>query len=374
MSLSGGKTKSKATETTNQTQTQALTDWSRDQWEKQTGGILGMTQDFAGREFMPYTKPMVAGLGAGQQMARDMVYRDMGAGGGLLDDAAAAAKAGGAATWTPEAVMGPSEITAQQVAAPERISYRQFDAERIKQRQNPFISNVVNAAEQYANEARDRQITDNQARATAAGAYGGSRHGIADAEIRRKAAMDTASMNADLLYRGYNDAMAADERESGNLMAADQYNSQAGYGANVYNANARGAADLYNSQSGYNARMADAQRRDAAAQFASQRKFQEAGLLGNLSQQKAAQMAQQAQLLEQFGATEREIEQARLLADRAEFDREAADRLNKFMLELQVRQGILGSTPMMQTQTSSGTGTRNQSGTNFGFEGWKPFG
>jgi hypothetical protein len=120
--------------------------------------------------------------------------------------------------------------------------------------------------------------------------------------------------------------------------------------------------------------MADAQRRDAAAQFASQRKFQEAGLLGNLSQQKAAQMAQQAQLLEQFGATEREIEQARLLADRAEFDREAADRLNKFMLELQVRQGILGSTPMMQTQTSSGTGTRNQSGTNFGFEGWKPFG
>lgn len=333
MSLSGGKSKSKATETTNQTQTQALTDWSRNQWEKQTGDMLGMTQNYASTPFTPYTKPMVAGMSEGQVRARDRIFAGSGSG-GLLDDAAAAAKAGGAAEWKPEGVLGP-----------DKVNYRGFDAERIKARQNPFISQVVNSAEAYANEARDRQLMDNQARATRSGAFGGSRHGIADAELRRKAAMDMASMNADLLYRGYNDAMAADERESGNMMAAEQYNSQAGYGA----------------------RMADAQRRDQAAQFAAQQRFQEAGLLGNLAGQRNAEWAQQANMMAQIGATEREIEQARLLADRAEFDREAADRLNKFMLELQVRQGILGSTPMLQTQNTTGTGTRTGSENNFGW-------
>jgi predicted nucleic acid-binding protein len=61
-------------------------------------------------------------------------------------------------------------------------------------------------------------------------------------------------------------------------------------------------------------------------------------------------------MLAQFGASEREIEQARLLAQRAEFDRQAAEEYRNLMLQLQTRGGILNSTPMLVNSTGKSSG------------------
>lgn len=334
MSLSGGKSKTKQSSTQNQTSTTALTDWSRDQWQSQVDGIMGASQAYTSRAYQPYTGQMVAGLSDNERRAREMVTAGSGAD-SIMGDAVNAARAGGSMTWTPESVDGP-----------ERVNYRTFDAGRVQERMNPYEQQVVAASDAYWDEQLGRRLSENQARATQSGAFGGGRHGIAEAELMRTSNMDRSQRQADLRYRGYNDAMAADERESNSIMGADTYNSQAGY----------------------QARLTDAQRRDSASQFNSNQRLQEASILGNLAGQQNAQWQQQAQMLAQFGATDREVEQARLLADRAEFDRAAADELNRLMIDLQTRGNILSSTPLMTTNTSSGnsTGTSSTSGMQFG--------
>jgi len=348
MSFSSNKTKQKAQQSSSGTSTTTVDPWSKAQFENQTSGImdtaqgiLGRTQQYTDKPFRAYGGPMVANMSAGEQQAMSMAQAGSGAG-GVLDDAVTAAKAGGSQTWTPEGVLGP-----------DKISYRGFDADRVRQRYNPYERDVVDTNAAYMDEQLARSMTDTQARAAQQGAYGGSRHGIADAELRRTSNMDKAKMMADMRYRGYSDAVAGDERETQGVFGADQYNSSAGY----------------------QARMNDAQRKDAAAQFGIGQKFQEAGILGSLAGQKNATFGQQFDMLAKAGATAREIDQAKILASRAEFDREAKDELDKLMLELQARQayqqtqqGILSSTPMGQTTTSSGTGQSSGTTTSTGFK------
>jgi hypothetical protein len=348
MSFSSNKTKQKSQQSSTGTSTTTVDPWSKAQFEDQTArmmdtsqGILGRTQQYTNKPFKAYTGPMVAGMSAGEQQALSMAQQGSGAS-GVLDDAVAAAKAGGSKTWTPEGVLGP-----------DKVSYRTFDKDRVQQRMNPYEDQVVDAAGAFYDEQLGKRMSENQARAAQSGSYGGSRHGIADAELQRTSNMDRSQMMADLRYRGWNDAVAGDERESQGVFGADQYNSSAGY----------------------QARMNDAQRKDAADQFGIQQKFQEAGILGSLAGQKDASQAQQYEMLARSGATQREIEQAQYLASRAEFDREAKDELDKLMLELQARQGvlstqagILGSTPMGNTTTSSGTGQSSGTTTTTGFK------
>jgi hypothetical protein len=94
-------------------------------------------------------------------------------------------------------------------------------------------------------------------------------------------------------------------------------------------------------------------------------------MLGDLAGRQAQLQAATVDQFARLGATEREIEQARLLAQRAEFDREAADALQRLQLELQVRGGILGQLPTLVNTTGGGTsaGTSSTKGTTLGV-GW----
>jgi hypothetical protein len=347
MSFSSNKTKQKAQQSSSGTSTTTVDPWSKAQFENQTSGImdtaqgiLGRTQQYTDKPFRAYGGPMVADMSAGEQQAMSMAQAGSGAG-GVLDDAVTAAKAGGSQTWTPEGVLGP-----------DKVDYETFDPSKLDARMNPYKDKVVAAQEAYFDEQLAKRKMANQADAASKGAWG-ARYEVGNAELDRTSNMDRNQLVADLNYRGWNDAVAGDERERNTT-----------YGARVRN-----------SDVGYQARMNDAQRKDAAAQFGIGQKFQEAGILGSLAGQKNATFGQQFDMLAKAGATAREIDQAKILASRAEFDREAKDELDKLMLELQARQayqqtqqGILASTPMGQTTTSSGTGQSSgtTSGTTFG--------
>lgn len=235
--------------------------------------MLDAVGKYTSQPFNPYTGQMVAGLGAGEQAARNMATANVGQQNGLLDSA----------------VSGVNNAMG-------------YDGTDVSRWYNPYEKDVVGATGAYFDQNLQQNLTQNNARATSAGAFGGSRHGVADAELMRSSGMDKAKMMADLRYAGYNDA--------------------------------RGAG-FQNQQAQY----------------------QGAGLLAGLAGEKQASWQRDADYMSKLGATDREIEQAKLLASRAEFDRAAKDQYDKLMLELQTRQGILGATPFTTDTNSKGSGT-----------------
>ena len=228
---------------------------------------------------------MVAGLGQGEQAARNIASANVGSTGGILDTAI-----GGVNN-----AMG-------------------YDGTDVSRWYNPYEQDVVNATGAYYDQNLQQNISQNNARATQSGAFGGSRHGVADAELMRTSGMDKSKMMADLRYKGYGDA-----RNAG----------------------------FQNQQAQY----------------------QGAGLLAGLAGEKQANWQRDADYMSKLGATDREIEQAKLLASRAEFDRQAKDEYDKLMMDLQTRQGLLAGTPMLTNTSSTGSasGTSKGSTTNFGF-------
>lgn len=341
--------KQKTKKQTEQSSSTTLNDWSKNLFETGMSDIMGTINRFnTDNPYQPYTGQMVAGLSGNEQRAREYANANLGATAGMYGQAGDAIRRGMAMDWTPESVGSTS------VEGPDRVAYRGFDAERIRARQNPYERDVVDATAAYFDEQRDRELMQNQARATRAGAFGGSRHGVADAELMRQSQMGKAGMLADLRYRGYNDAMAADERETAGMFGADTFNATGGYNARRDNAVRGDEAARFN-----------AGRQDAAAQWRAANQYQGAGMLSGLADQQQGSWMREAELMNRLGMDERQIEDARLLAERAQYDERAADQWRRMQLELQTRIGLLGATPLLTNQRSTGSSTESTSGMNF---------
>ncbi len=282
--MSFGKSKSKSSQQSSSQTT--VNPWSQQQYDTQTKGMMDAVGKYASQPFNPYTGQMVAGLGQGEQAAKDIASANVGSTGGILDTA----------------ISGVNNAMG-------------YDGTDVSRWYNPFQQEVVDATGAYFDENLQQNLSQNNARATQSGAFGGSRHGVADAELMRTSGMDRAKLLADLKYQGYGQAQ------------------QAGF---------------QNQQAQY----------------------QGAGLLSGLAGEKQANWQRDADYMSKLGATDREIEQAKLLADRAEFDRAAKDQYDKLMLELQTRQGILGATPFTTNTNATGSAT----GSNTSFSGSVGFG
>ena len=282
--MSFGKSKSKSSQQSSSQTT--VNPWSQQQYDAQTKGMMDAVGKYTSQPFNPYTGQMVAGLGQGEQAAKDIASANVGSTGGILDTA----------------ISGVNNAMG-------------YDGTDVSRWYNPFQQEVVDATGAYFDENLQQNLSQNNARATQSGAFGGSRHGVADAELMRTSGMDRAKLLADLKYQGYGQAQ------------------QAGF---------------QNQQAQY----------------------QGAGLLSGLAGEKQANWQRDADYMSKLGATDREIEQAKLLADRAEFDRAAKDQYDKLMLELQTRQGILGATPFTTNTNATGSAT----GSNTSFSGSVGFG
>lgn len=190
-----------------------------------------------------------------------------------------------------------------------------YDGTDVSRWYNPYEKDVVDATGAYFDQNLQANISQNDARATQSNAFGGSRHGVADGTMRAAAGMDKAKMMADLRYQGYNQAQ----------------------------------------QTGFQNQQAQ---------------FQGAGILSGLAGEKQANWQRDADFMSKLGATDRELEQMRMLSARAEFDRQAKDEYDKLMLDLQTRQGLLAGTPMLTNTSSTGaaSGTATGTGTESGFD------
>jgi len=78
---------------------------------------------------------------------------------------------------------------------------------------NPFIGQVFNQSLQGLDRGRQMAMNDIGAQATRAGAFGGSRHGVAEAETNRAFADATGNLSANLASQGFNTALQAGQNQ-----------------------------------------------------------------------------------------------------------------------------------------------------------------
>lgn len=72
---------------------------------------------------------------------------------------------------------------------------------------NPYMTNVIDATDAQWNNADQNSMNEVNARATAAGAFGGSRNGVATGVALGENNRNRMAMKSGLLYGGFNDAM-----------------------------------------------------------------------------------------------------------------------------------------------------------------------
>lgn len=101
---------------------------------------------------------------------------------------------------------------AQRFAA--NTPYSPLSADQIRQYENPYTEDVVNATISDVERARQIANVDNSARATAGGAWGGSRHGVLDAETQLGSERNLAGILGGLRSQGYQQATQTGQSEN----------------------------------------------------------------------------------------------------------------------------------------------------------------
>lgn len=198
--------------------------------------------------------------------------------------------AGQAGSYQPNQVRNPQDVRAATVQA------GQLSNTNLQQYQNPYTNQVINRAMGDLDRSRQMAMNQTGAQATSAGAFGGSRHGVMEAETNRAFFDQAGDMAAGLRNQGFQNAQQAAQFDIGNKMQAGLANQQS-----------QNSMGQFNSAQGMQSQLANQQAGLAGAGLG----LQGAGMLGNLSnlgfgqgmqinQQQQQQGAQQQALMQQL--------------------------------------------------------------------------
>ncbi len=179
----------------------------------------------------PFSGQRFTGLNQDQINANQMLRGNVSAipGQNIFDQATGAAQ--GLAPITANTITGPLiDPEAIQSGGRQRIQdivAQQFAGTNLAPYTNPYDQQVVDAALSDIERQRQMALQQNASQATLAGAYGGDRAALIDAETNR-AALDTAARTAaSLRQQGFNDAAARVESDANRAMSASESNQAA---------------------------------------------------------------------------------------------------------------------------------------------------
>jgi hypothetical protein len=159
---------------------------------------------------------------------------------------------------------------------------QQFGQQQANQYMNPYMQNVVNIQQSAAQRQADIARTGRNAQATQAGAFGGSRQAIMDAEANRALADQQGAIQAQGLNTAFSQAQQQFNADQAARMQAQQANiGQQQFGATL---------GMQGLQTG----------------------LQAAGQLGQLGQNVYGQQMGINQLQNQYGAQQQQLEQSKI--------------------------------------------------------------
>jgi hypothetical protein len=284
--------------------------------------------EIADQPFQPYTGERVAGFSASQNAGFNALLAAAG------DPTATNAIRGAQDTVGSLLNYRAPNIAAPATVAPASVRAGQLSSTDLAPYLNPYTDDVISAALGDLAHARQAQgVTDNAA-ATAAHAFGGTRQAVLDANTTNDYLRNVASTASGLRQTGYQNAQQAALSDIANRFAADQYNA-----ANRLN------ADQFNATGAYNAGAANAANDLAGAGL----RMNAANQYANLGQNYFNQLSQQGQLQSYVGAQQQALQQQQDNAAYEEFMRQ----LNYPYQQQQLRNQAVGMIPIQQTQSTT---------------------
>jgi hypothetical protein len=202
-----------------------------------------------------------------------------------------------------QAEMGyqPMQVRATDYAASQMGPAGQVAGADLGAYTNPYESQVVQQSLRDLGGAQEKSLNQMGAQASAAGAFGGSRQGIAEAETRKAYADQAAQMVSGLRQSGYQQAQQLAGQDIARQMQVDAANQAALNAQRMFGASQGMTAQQLNQGAGLQ-----------GAQF----RLGAAGQMGNLGQQafgtsQAIQQQQMQQGLMQRGLQQQLIDAAR---------------------------------------------------------------
>ena len=246
------------------TQTAELPEWARG-YAKDTLAKTAALTDTNQNPYQAYGADRIAGFNPMQQQAQQqaagMKTSEMTGFGGALAGAAGLSALG--AKYDPTQFQG-----------------GQFGQQEAQQYMSPYMQSVVDIQQREAQRQGDIAGTQRSAQATGAGAFGGSRQAIMDAEAARNLATQKGDIQAQGLQSSYQQAQAQFNADQARRMQAAQLGEQskqygAGYGMQGLQTALQGAGqvgalgqqqfgqgmDINKLQAGYGAQQQDLQQR-----------------------------------------------------------------------------------------------------------------
>lgn len=364
---SGSKTK--ATTTTNQTQTQtpSVPSWIQAPHQQYASQVSGFLNTPASSFINPSTSnQQQAWQLAGAGIDRSTFDEGVSATRGLLD-------------WTPSQIGQVSSVNggaANTIAGPNQSDYyastvtpQMLSGIDMSPYTNPWENQVVSNALSDIDLQRQRAISGGQGTATLSGAFGGSRHGVADSLTNEAALRESGNTAAGLRAQGFLNAQDAARFDIGNRLGADTFN------AGAQNQFRQG---FLGDQMQTNLANQAAQEAATGRQFAADTNAQNLNQAGALANQNAGMQAQQmraqaASALAQLGITDQQQQMAAIdqLSRLGAEERAVLAEQNPAMAELMrllaaggLLAGINGDMFTGQTVNTNGTttGTTKESG------------
>jgi len=281
--------------TTRSKNTQTLSPWSQQHYDSLSQSIL----DIANRPVTPFGGGLSAGADPMQAQAWGLAQNNVGAGGGAVNAAIAAAQ--NAAGYAPMNVQGGS------LHGVDMSAYL-----------NPYLDEVAGDFLSGLDRSRAMAINTQAGDLTRQGAWGGSRHGVADSLTNEAYARQASEGLNNIYSTGFQNAQAQAQADLNRQMQAAMANQSAG---------------LQNAQLGLSA----------------------SNLLGQLGQQQQQMGAADATLLNQFGAQNQAYSQHALDAAYQEWLRQQQYPLQQAGL----MQGVLGHTPMLTNSVGNSSQTQS---------------
>lgn len=193
-----------------------------------------------------------------------------------------------------------------QMGPADQVTAQNFGTQTAQDYMSPYMQSVVDMQQRSAERASQMQGQQNNAAAVGAGAFGGSRQALVEAERQRNLATQKEGIQAQGLQSAFQQAQSQFNADQARQQAAQQSNQQAGLTVGQQNLAANlGVQSLGAGQS------LEAQKANQATNLATQQAQQAANQYGYgqsmANQQNLAQYGQAANALnanqQQFGAT-----------------------------------------------------------------------
>ena len=139
-----------------------------------------------------------------------------------------------------------AKMTAAQTGFKDKVGTKSFTTAAAQAGMSPYMQSVVGIQQREAQRQADIAGTERSAKAVQAGAFGGSRQAIMDAEAAKNLAQQQGDIQAQGSQKAYEDAQQQFNQQQQLSLNAQQSNQQTGLQAALANMNSKQQANVQN--------------------------------------------------------------------------------------------------------------------------------